>query len=115
MEYPIDLTFSWDERAVVPTTHGLTSAIPSAGSINTTVTSTTNGTALRMGAIHGAPIEPSKKYDPDKTKYAKESARRNPSRSAIAPPKIARNHTNPPKSPARLVARSVGKLSASCR
>src|SRR5439155_21020791 len=115
MEDPRERTFSCDARAVVPTTHGLTKATPRAGSIRTTVTNKTRGTALRIGASQGAPIEPKRKYDPLKIKYARERARRKPRRSAMAPRKMAKSHTSPPKRPARLAARSVGKLNTSCK
>ena len=57
----MERTFSFDARAVVPTTLGLTSATPSAGSASTKVTSRTSGTASRTGAIHDEPSEPSRK------------------------------------------------------
>ena len=62
----MERTFSLEARAVVPTTEGFTSAMPSAGSIRISVTSTTRGMALRTGASHGEPIEPSRKYEMDK-------------------------------------------------
>src|ERR1051325_826906 len=43
-------------------------------------TSKVSGTAFRTGASHGAPIEPSRKYAPVRSRYAKDSARRNPQR-----------------------------------
>src|ERR1700719_1365741 len=108
-------TFSFDARAVVPTTQGLTNAIPSAGSINTKPTSNHSGTAARTGASHGEPSEPSKKYEPLKMRYASESDRRKPKRSAKVPPNAARNHTRPPNNPVRLLACAAGKLSVSCQ
>jgi len=59
----MERTFSFEARAVVPTTQGFTSAIPSAGSISTNPTSNHNGTAERTGAIHEEPSEPSRKYE----------------------------------------------------
>src|SRR6266566_2226547 len=59
----MERTFSLDARAVVPTTQGLTSAMPRAGSINTRATSTPSGMALRIGASQDAPRDPSKKYE----------------------------------------------------
>ncbi len=111
----MDRTFSFDARAVVPTTHGFTSAIPSAGSMSTTVTSTTNGTAPRKGAIQLDPSDPKIKYEQLRMKYASESDLRNPRRSASVPPNAARNHTNPPNNPVRLPACSTGKFSVSCK
>src|ERR1700733_7531579 len=104
----MERTFSFDARAVVPTTHGFTSAIPSAGSISTTATSTTKGTAARNGAIQLDPNEP-------KIKYESDSDLRNPRRSASVPPNAARNHTNPPNNPVKLPACSTGKFNVSCR
>ena len=59
----MERTFSFDARAVVPTTQGFTSATPSAGSIKMNSTNNVSGdTALRTGASHpDAPIEPSRK------------------------------------------------------
>ena len=57
----MERTFSFEARAVVPTTQGFTSETPRAGSIRMSVTSTTRGMALRTGASHGEPMEPSKK------------------------------------------------------
>jgi hypothetical protein len=59
----LERTFSLDARAVVPTTAGLTIAIPSAGNIKINATNATSGTAFRTGASHGAAIEPSRKYE----------------------------------------------------
>ena len=42
----MERTFSFDARAVVPTTLGFTSAMPSAGSASTNVARTTSGTAV---------------------------------------------------------------------
>src|SRR6267154_2346797 len=67
------------------------------------------GSACR-GAGQGAPMEPMRKYAAAKMRYATESARRKPSRSAAAPPKIARNHTMPPKMPVRVPVCSVEKF-----
>src|ERR1700692_3365310 len=111
----MDRTFSFDESAVVPTTQGLTSAIPSAGSINTKPTSNHSGTAARTGESHDEPSEPSRKYEPLKMKYASESDRRKPRRSAKVPPNAARKHTSPPNNPVRLLACAAGKLSVSCK
>ncbi len=57
----MDRTFSEEARAVVPTTHGFTSAIPSAGSMRTKTTSHRSGTASRTGPIQDALIDPSRK------------------------------------------------------
>src|SRR5580658_730465 len=111
----MDRTFSRDARAVVPTTHGFTSAIPSAGSISTIVTSTTRGTAARNGAIQLDASDPKIKYEQLKMKYARDSDLRNPRRSATVAPNAARNHTSPPNNPVRLVACSTGKFSVSCK
>src|ERR1700682_2111030 len=111
----MDRTFSLEARAVVPTTQGFTSAIPSAGSINTKPTSNHRGTASRTGESQDEPSEPSRKYAPLKIKYASESDRRNPRRSANVPPNAARNHTSPPKRPVRLLACAAGKLKVSCK
>ena len=111
----MERTFSFEARAVVPTTHGFTSAIPSAGSISTTATSTTKGTAARKGAIQLDPSEPKIKYEQVKIKYASDSDLRNPKRSASVPPNAARNHTNPPNNPVKLPACSTGKFNVSCR
>src|ERR1700675_2687202 len=111
----MERTFSFDEIAVVPTTQGLTSATPSAGSINTKPTSNHSGTAARTGASHDEPSDPIRKYEPLRIKYASESERRKPRRSAKVPPNAARNHTRPPNNPVRLVACAAGKLSVSCR
>ena len=51
-----------DARAVVPTTLGLTIEIPSAGRNNINATRPRSGAALRTGAIHAVPREPSRKY-----------------------------------------------------
>jgi hypothetical protein len=48
-------------------------------------------------------------------RYAIERARLNPRRSAAAPPKIARNHTMPPKMPVKVPVCSVEKFSFSCK
>src|SRR6202140_4442297 len=111
----MERTFSLDESAVLPTTQGLTSAIPSAGSINTKPTSNHRGTAARTGPSHDEPSDPSRKYEQLKMKYASESERRKPSRSASVPPNAARNHTSPPNNPVRLVACAAGKLNVSGR
>src|SRR5579863_10075778 len=111
----MDRTFSLDARAVVPTTHGFTRATPSAGSISTTVTSTTKGTAARNGAIQLDPSDPKIKYEQLRMKYASESDLRNPKRSASVPPNAARNHTRPPNSPVKLPACSTGKFNVSCK
>src|ERR1700693_1398275 len=111
----MERTFSFDARAVVPTTQGLTKAIPSAGSISTNPTSNHNGTAARTGASHEEPSDPSRKYEPLKMKYASDSDRRKPKRSANVPPNAARNHTRPPNNPVRLLACAAGKLSVSCK
>src|SRR6202030_2046520 len=100
----MERTFSFEARAVVPTTQGLTSAIPSAGSIRTKPTSNHSGTAARTGASHDEPSEPSRKYEPLRMKYASESDRRKPKRSAKVPPNAARNHTRPPNNPVKRVA-----------
>ena len=71
-----------------------------------------SGTALRTGASHGAPIDPSRKYAAARIKYARERARRKPRRSAIAPPKIARNQTMPPKNPGKRTGLLGGRNSA---
>ena len=105
----------FEARAVVPTTQGLTSATPRAGRIKMQPTKRPSGTALRIGASHEAPIEPIRKYAPARIKYASERARRKPKRSAMAPPKIARNHTMPPNIPVSVPVCSVEKLSFSCR
>src|ERR1700730_14067116 len=111
----MERTFSFEARAVVPTTQGFTSAMPSAGSINTRPTSNHSGTAARTGASHDEPSEPSRKYEPLKMKYANESERRNPRRSAKVPPNAARNHTRPPNNPVKLLACAAGKLRVSCK
>src|ERR1700722_6968891 len=111
----MERTFSFEARAVVPTTQGLTSAIPSAGNINTKPTSNHSGNAARIGASHDDPNEPSRKYEQLKIKYASESDRLKPRRSARVPPNAARNHTRPPNNPVRLVACAAGKLSVSCK
>src|ERR1700694_1933830 len=111
----MERTFSSDARAVVPTTQGLTSAIPNAGSINTKPTSNHSGTAARTGASHDEPSEPNRKYEPLKMKYASESDRRKPKRSANVPPNAARTNTRPPNKPVKLLACAAGKLSVSCK
>src|SRR5450432_407917 len=106
----MERTFSFEARAVVPTTQGFTNATPSAGRVSTNPTSSHSGTALRTGESHGDPSDPSSKYDALKIKYASERERRNPRRSASVPPNAARNHTSPPNNPVRLPACSAGKL-----
>src|SRR5215813_6910408 len=100
----MERTFSLDARAVVPTTLGLTNATPNAGRKRMTPAIQTNGRTLRTGASHGAAIEPTKKYEHVRMKYASDRARRKPKRSASAPPKIAITQTAPPKMPPRLAA-----------
>src|SRR3984957_20457510 len=107
----MERTFSFEDRAMVPTTHGFTNAIPSAGSISTTVT--TSGIDERSGASQDVPSEPSRKYEQVRMKYASESERRNPNRSASVPPNAARNQTNPPNSPVKLPAWATGNFSVS--
>ena len=51
----------FEARAVVPTTQGFTSAMPSAGSISTKRHQHAQRQALRTGASHGAPIDPNRK------------------------------------------------------
>src|SRR5882672_622038 len=97
----MERTFSLEARAVVPTTLGLTSATPSAGRNRITPTSSQSGTTVRTGASHGAAIDPTRKYEQVRMKYASDSARRKPKRSAIAPPKIAITQTPAPKKPPR--------------
>src|ERR1700676_1451993 len=111
----MERTFSFDARAVVPTTQGLTSAIPNAGSINTKLTSNHSGTEAPTGASHDETSEPSRKYEPLRMKYASDSDRRKPRRSASVPPNAARNQTRPPNKPVRLLACSTGKFSVSFR
>src|SRR5713101_3893604 len=111
----MDRTFSFDARAVVPTTHGFTSEIPNAGNIRMKPTNNHNGTASRTGASHGEPMEPRRKYATLKIKYASDSALRIPGQSAAVPPKIARNHTMPPNKPVSVPVCSVGKFSFSWR
>src|SRR5260370_10066467 len=107
----MDRTFSFEARAVVPTTHGFTSETPNAGKIRMNPTNNHSGTASRTGASHGEPMEPRRKYAPLKIRYASDSARRNPSQSAAVPPKIARNHTIPPNIPGSGPAFSAGQFS----
>ena len=57
----MERTFSFEARAVVPTTEGLTSAMPSAGRMRMKPTNSPSGTALRMGASQGAPMDPMRK------------------------------------------------------
>src|SRR6202020_2485813 len=111
----MERTFSFDDRAMVPTTQGLTSAMPNAGSINTNATRATSGTAARRGAIHADPKDPSKKYAHVRMKYAREREPRKPRRYASVPPNAARNHTSPPNRPVKLLACSTGKFSVSFR
>src|SRR5215472_10532489 len=111
----MERTFSLEARAVVPATQGLTIEIPNAGKIKTHPTKRLSGTELRMGASHDAPMDPIRKYAVARIRYARESARRKPSLSATAPPKIARNHTIPPKKPVSVPVVSVEKSSFSCR
>src|SRR5712672_3335746 len=115
MEYPTERTFSFEERAVVPTTQGFTRATPRAGRIKMNATSVTRGMLLRKGASQGELIDPNTKYAKLKIRYAMESARRKPRRSANAPPPIARNQTQPPNIPVRLLARSTSKCKPSCK
>src|SRR3977135_1997893 len=111
----MERTFSFEARAVVPTTQGLPSAIPSAGSISTKPTSNPSGTAARPGVSHDEPSDPRRKYEPLRMKYASESDRRKPKRSANVPPNAARNHTRPPNNPVKLLACAAGKLRVSCK
>jgi len=48
-------------------------------------------------------------------RYAIESARRNPNRSAAAPPKMARNQTMPPNIPVKVPVCWVEKFNFSCK
>src|SRR4029077_7701444 len=100
MEYPMERTFSLEARAVVPTTLGLTSEVPSAGNRSTMATNSHKGMAFRMGLSHGAPIEPRRKYAQLRMSEASERALLKPNQSAPVQPKMARNQTAPPNIPA---------------
>ena len=111
----MERTFSLEARAVVPTTQGFTRETPSAGRMRMKPTNKLSGTALRTGASQDAPIEPIRKYAAARMRYAIDRARRNPSRSAAAPPKMARNHTMPPKMPVSVPVCSTEKFRRSCK
>ena len=57
----MERTFSFEARAVVPTTQGFTIEMPSAGRMRMQPTNNPSGTALRTGASQDAAIDPMRK------------------------------------------------------
>ena len=112
----MERTFSFEARAVVPTTQGLTSDTPERGKNQ----DESDKQPERHGIAHRSQPRRADRSDQkignaSRMRYAIERARRKPSRSAAAPPKIARNHTMPPKMPVSVPVCSVEKFSFSCR